>query len=108
MWVLFGFFCASFNLIYAAHASYYPAQLSGRANTCLNLTVFLGGFGLQWGFGGVVDLAQAHGFARAEALQIAWGGLLVLQVASIIWFMLSKSWVALMPVAIAQNNKTVG
>ncbi len=108
MWVLFGFFCASFNLIYAAHASYYPAQLSGRANTCLNLTVFLGGFGLQWGFGGVVDLAQAHGFARAEALQIAWSGLLVLQVASIIWFMVSKSWVALMPVTIAQNNKTAG
>ncbi|MDD3380052.1 MAG: hypothetical protein PHD68_02390, partial [Rugosibacter sp.] len=58
-----------------------------------NLTVFVGGFALQWGFGVVVDLALAHGFPRKEALQFAWGGLLILQVASLIWFMLSKSWV---------------
>ncbi len=100
MWAIFGFFCASFNLIYAMHASHYPAQLSGRANTCINLTVFVGGFGLQWGFGVAVDLALAHGFARAQALQIAWGGLLALQVASISWFMASKSWVALKSPAI--------
>lgn len=93
LWVLFGFFCASFNLIYSAHASHYPAHLSGRANTCINLTVFVGGFALQWGFGVAVDLALAQGFPRKEALQFAWGGLLILQVASLIWFMLSKSWV---------------
>jgi MFS family permease len=92
LWILYGFFCASFNLIYSAHASHYPMHLSGRANACVNLTVFVGGFALQWGFGLVVDSGLAHGFARKEALQVAWGGLLILQVASLIWFMLSKSW----------------
>jgi hypothetical protein len=32
------------------------ARLAGRVNTALNLTVFVGAFGMQWGFGAAVDM----------------------------------------------------
>lgn len=95
MWALFGFVCASYNLVYAAHASRYPVQLAGRANACLNLVVFIGSFALQWGFGGMVDLALSCGVSRPRALQLAWGGLFVLEVLSMGWFVASKRWEAL-------------
>lgn len=92
MWAVFGFVCASANSTYAAHASRYPLAYAGRANTCLNLGVFIGSFTLQWGFGVVVDLAQAHGLSRAEALRGAWLVLVALEAAAMVWFVASRRW----------------
>jgi MFS family permease len=99
LWLSFGFFCASFNLIYASHTSYYPANMTGRANACLNLVVFVGGFAMQWGFGLIVDTAQGQGFSRAQSLQFAWMILLMLQAISFLWFWFSRYWVAAKPLA---------
>lgn len=92
MWALFGFVCASANSVYAAHASRYPVAFAGRANTCLNLAVFIGSFTLQWGFGVVVDLTQAAGMSRADALQAAWLCLLALEFLSMVWLVASARW----------------
>lgn len=91
-WVLLGLVYATTNLTYAHHASRYPSAVSGRANTCLNLAMFLGSFGFQWGFGLVADLAQAYGTTRGDGLSIAWELLLGLQFASLLWFTLSRRW----------------
>ncbi|HZX30971.1 MAG TPA: MFS transporter [Rhodocyclaceae bacterium] len=89
LWLLLGLAFSSTNLIYAHHASAYPPSFAGRANTSLNLGVFIGGFGLQWGFGMVVDAAQDRGLPSATALPLAWGLLIGLQAASLLWFFLS-------------------
>jgi hypothetical protein len=56
-------------------------------NTALNLTVFVGAFLMQWGFGAAVDMLQGAGHAPRAAYQISFGGLLVLQVMSWLWFL---------------------
>ncbi|GAB2179985.1 MFS transporter [Denitratisoma sp. agr-D3] len=88
LWTVFGLVFAAANLSYAAHAQGYSRHLSGRANTCLNLGVFVCGFALQWGFGLVVDAGQARGLDRDDALRLAWAMLLALQAASLVWFIL--------------------
>lgn len=92
MWTLFGLVYACANLAYAAHALRFPRSLAGRANTCLNLAVFVCGFGLQWGFGVLVDSGQADGMTRAESLRLAWAVMLVLQTASLAWFTACSPW----------------
>ena len=89
MWSLFGLVYAAANLSYAAHAQGIPRHLTGRANTCLNLGVFICSFSLQWGFGALVDAGQAQGLGRAEALRLAWCLMLLLQAISLGWFVFS-------------------
>jgi hypothetical protein len=50
--------------------------------------VFVGAFGVQWGFGGIVDLAAAGGADPVASFRIAFAILLALQAASYAWFML--------------------
>lgn len=92
LWFVLGLVSSPTNLCYALHAGRYPGSLSGRANTCLNLGVFVCSFALQWGFGAVVDRAQGHGLARADALTFAWGLLLAMQAVSLLWFVASGRW----------------
>ena len=54
VWILFGFFGTACILPYAVLSQHFPAKLSGRVNTSLNLLVFLGAFAAQWGVGGIV------------------------------------------------------
>jgi len=89
LWSLFGLVFAAANLSYAAHAQNYSQHLSGRANTCLNLCVFICGFALQWGFGLVLDVGEAQGLGRESALRLAWTSLLALQALSLAWFVLA-------------------
>jgi hypothetical protein len=42
---------------------------------------------MQWGFGAAVDMLQGAGHAPRAAYQISFGGLLVLQVMSWLWFL---------------------
>lgn len=92
-WAILGLSYAASNLSYAHHANRYPANLAGRANTCLNLALFVGGFVTQWGFGIVVDIARAQGYDQSGALCLAWKILLGMQFASSLWFVLSRNWV---------------
>jgi MFS family permease len=87
LWFIFGLVFSVGNLAYALLQSHYPAALAGRANTALNLLVFLGAFGIQWGFGTTVDVLQAAGHAPRAAYQITFGGLLALQAMSYLWFL---------------------
>jgi len=87
LWFAMGLVFSVSNLAYALLCAHFPAGLSGRVNTALNLAAFIGAFGLQWGFGALLDLLQARGLTPREALQWSFGGLLLLQLLSYGWFL---------------------
>jgi hypothetical protein len=89
LWLSLGLVFSVGNLAYALLQANYGPELAGRVNTALNLMVFVGAFAIQWGFGAAVDALRAAGHAPPTAYQIAFGGLLALQFASWLWFLLT-------------------
>ncbi len=90
LWPLLGACFSLSNIAYSLNAQAFPSHLSGRANTALNLLVFTGAFGLQWGIGILVDALQANGWQVASAYSVAFYGLLGAQLLSLLWFLLSR------------------
>ena len=87
LWPLFGLSFSLSNIAYSQLAAAFPVALSGRVNTALNLMVFIGAFGLQWGIGAVVDGFATSGMARADAFKATFAVLLVAQVLAFAWFL---------------------
>jgi len=87
LWCTLGVVFSVGNLAYALLQANFGPELAGRVNTALNLMVFAGAFGIQWGFGAVVDALTGSGYAPAAAYQISFGSLLALQFASWLWFL---------------------
>ena len=50
-----------------AVAQRFPTAWAGRVLSAFNLLIFLGIFAIQWGLGGVIDLALAQGLHRVDA-----------------------------------------
>ncbi len=66
-------------------------ELTGRANTAMNLMMFAGSFAAQWGIGVVVDAARvALGLDAAGGLRFAFALVLALYVLSYAWF--ARGW----------------
>jgi MFS family permease len=85
LWPILGACFSLSNVSYSLVAQAFPAALSGRANTALNLLVFTGAFGLQWGIGIFVDALQAHGWAGDAAFRAAFFTLLGGQLIALLW-----------------------
>lgn len=90
LWPVLGFCFSLSNVSYSLVAQAFPAALSGRANTALNLLVFAGAFGLQWGIGGLVDILQANGWAADTAFRTAFFTLLGGQLLALVWMFLPR------------------
>lgn len=91
LWLLFSFFGTAGILPYAILSQHFPAHLSGRANTAMNLQVFVMAFAAQWGIGAIIGLWQetvAGGYDPA-GYRAAFGLMLILQVIAAGWFWLS-------------------
>ena len=73
------------NVSYSLVAQAFPIALAGRANTALNLLVFAGAFGLQWGIGILVDALQHHGWQIGEAYRAAFVLLLLALMLAVMW-----------------------
>lgn len=71
LWPVLGACFSLSNISYSLVAQAFPSGLSGRANTALNLLVFAGAFGLQWGIGILVDALQAGGWSAGAAFRAA-------------------------------------
>jgi predicted MFS family arabinose efflux permease len=91
VWMLFGFFGTSGIISYAVLSQSFPAHLAGRANTALNLLVFVVAFTAQWGIGAVIELwpETDRGGYDPSGYQAAFGMMLSLQVLALIWFFLA-------------------
>ena len=91
LWMLFGFFGTAGILPYAVLSQSFPSHLSGRANTALNLLVFVTAFAAQWGIGAVIGrwpITETGGYAPA-GYRAAFLILLALQLGTVVWF-----WIA--------------
>lgn len=89
LWFVFGLVFSVGNLSYAILTGRFPATLSGRVNTALNLAVFIGAFALQWGVGLAVDGLQAAGMTAPQAFRATFAGVLALQAACYGWYLVS-------------------
>jgi MFS family permease len=87
LWPLLGLSFSLSNIAYSQLSAAFDVELSGRVNTALNLMVFVGAFGLQWGIGAMVDALSGGGADRAQAFRITFIVLLVAQALAFAWFM---------------------
>jgi MFS family permease len=94
LWFVLGLVFSVSNLAYALLCAYFPRELSGRVNTALNLGAFIGAFGVQWGFGALVDVLTAGGMPAADAYRWTFGTLVALQAVSYGWFLVGGRQVA--------------
>lgn len=89
IWLLFGFLGTAGTVSFAIVSRAFPITMAGRANTALNLMVFVTSFLVQWGMGIVINLYPAgHGSYAVEGYALAFGVTAVLQAAALFWFFL--------------------
>ncbi|KPJ99943.1 MAG: hypothetical protein AMJ60_03280 [Desulfobacterales bacterium SG8_35] len=88
LWLLFGFLGTASILPYAALSQSFPPHLAGRANTALNVLVFLAAFAAQWGLGAIIELwppTGAGGYDPA-GYHTGFAILIMLQIAGALWW----------------------
>lgn len=92
LWLLFGFFGTACILPYAALSQTFPQNLSGRANTALNLLVFVAAFTSQWAIGLIIDLwpQTTTGGYHPKGYSWSFGAITFLQLGGAIWFFLAR------------------
>ena len=91
LWCVFVAAGTAVVLGYAILSRRYPKEMSGRANTGINVFGFVGMFSGQWGIGLVLDLwpPSATGYA-AEAYPWALGMVWAAQLAGLAWLWLGR------------------
>lgn len=80
------------SLSYALLSQHFARDLAGRANTALNVLVFLAAFVVQWGIGIVLSGWEdpvTHHYDPA-GYRIAFGGVVGLQALALLWFL--RQW----------------
>ena len=90
LWSFAGIIFSIGNLSYAIITTNFAPQLTGRANTALNLSAFVGAFLVQWGFGVLVDYFSSQGATLHDAYRDSFAALLALQVISYLWYLLGS------------------
>lgn len=88
-WLLFGMTGQVAILAYPWLSSHYGGALSGRANTAMNLLIFITAFGTQYLIGEVIDLypTTALGGYAPEGYQLGFGLCLAAQIFGLIWYL---------------------
>lgn len=87
LWLAFGLAISTSNLGYGLLAAHFPASLSGRVTTAVNLLAFAGAFSIQWGFGAGVDALAALGWSPADAYRGSFAVLILAQAGSFAFFL---------------------
>ena len=88
-WSAYGFGAIVNILAFTVLNDGLARELTGRANTAMNLLMFAGSFAAQWGIGVVVDAARlALGLDAVGGLRFAFALVLALYAAAYAWFVL--------------------
>jgi MFS family permease len=88
-WALYGLTAAVNILGYTLLNEGFARELAARANTALNLAVFVVSFAMQWGIGLVADAARAVlGVDAAGGLRVAFVAVLCAEALACVWFAL--------------------
>jgi len=89
LWVAFGLFGTSGSLTFSTLSQTFPVSMTGRANTALNLLVFLSAFAYQWAFGAIVNFwPAAPGRYHPVGYSAAFATLFVLQLLAFAWLLI--------------------
>ena len=99
LWIAFGALAAFNSLSFAILSQHFPAELSGRANTGLNVMVFCCSFGAQYAIGAIIDLwppLAGQGYQPA-AYQAAFGTILAIEAMALVWFFVAGWLLAVKP-----------
>lgn len=88
LWLLFGFTGTAGILPYAVLSQRFPTHLSGRANTALNLLVFIAAFAAQWLIGVIIGLwpQTTEGFYSGTGYVAGFGLVLFVQFVAAGWY----------------------
>ncbi|MBI4755659.1 MAG: MFS transporter [Betaproteobacteria bacterium] len=86
LWGVWGVASAAGTQMYVALARHFPVSHYGRVTTAINLMAFVGAFGVQWGFGALVDGLRGA-FGGAAAFRAAFGTVLALQLGAWLWML---------------------
>jgi len=88
LWLLFGFSGTACILPYAVLSQELPRHLAGRANTGLNLLVFVAAFAAQWAIGAIIGLWPQNpaGGYHVDGYRAAFGLILGLQLVTALWY----------------------
>jgi predicted MFS family arabinose efflux permease len=91
-WLLFGFLGACPIQYMTVMVAAFPTHYAGRVTTSSNLVVFSVIFAGQWAIGRIVDLwpRTATGYSP-DGYTWAFGGLFILQLAGLLWLVLSRA-----------------
>ncbi len=73
----------------------FPRHMAGRVLTTFNLVMFGGAFSIQWGIGLLADLFSAWQYSPRASLTLAFACLVILQLCSLVWFLMRRSAVAI-------------
>jgi len=91
LWLLFGFCGTACILPYAVLSQAFPRHLAGRANTGLNLLVFVAAFAAQWAIGAIIGRwpqDDAGGY-HVSGYRAGFALVLGLQLATALWYLIS-------------------
>ena len=89
-WILFAMTGQVAILAYPWLSSHYGVARSGRANTAMNLLIFITAFGVQYAIGAIIDLfptTEAGGYA-VDGYRLGFGICLAAQLLALIWYLL--------------------
>lgn len=95
LWLLLaclGFLATAVSLTYSLLSQHFPGDLAGRANTALNVLVFLAAFVIQWGIGVVLSAWEDPATHRYDPVgyQVAFGIVVAVQAVALAWF--ARQW----------------
>lgn len=85
-WLVYVLFVSSGIMTYVICNKPFPAALTGRSSTALNLMIFIGAFSIQWGIGLGIDTFQAKGLSYADAMRSSLAVVWVFKLAAWGWF----------------------
>lgn len=86
-WPVMGVAFSLCNVAYSQLAAAFAPEMAGRVNTALNLMVFVGAFGLQWGVGAVRDaLGGVAGLDAVQGFRLVLGAIWVAQALAVLWY----------------------
>ncbi len=90
IWFVYSYFSQVTLVNYAIITQYFGSKLSGRATTAANILTFLTAFLVQVAFGMVVHYWPRGGGDSIIAYQVAFLGLIVLEILALFWFIIAE------------------
>ena len=86
-WALYGLGAAANVLAFTVLNEGFASELAARANTALNLLMFIGSFAMQWGIGLVIDAARTGlGYGTPSGLRLAFAVAFAADALACLWF----------------------